>query len=82
MVVRHHFDVRTTLNLDDDVLEQVKQYADSRSVALGRAASDLIRRGLAAPIQTKMVNGFPVVVLPPNSPRVDSGLVERLKDEL
>jgi negative regulator of replication initiation len=74
--------VRTTLNLDNDVLEQVKQYADSRSMALGRAASDLIRRGLAAPVQTRMVNGFPVIVLPPDSPPIDSDLVERLKDEL
>ena len=74
--------MRTTLNLDDDILEQVKQYADSRSVALGRAASDLIRRGLAAPIQTRIVNGLHVVVLPPNSPPVDSELVYRLEDEL
>lgn len=74
--------MRTTLNLDDDVLEKVKEYADSRSVALGRAASDLIRQGLAAPIQTRIVNGLHVLVLPPNSPPVDLELVRRLEDEL
>lgn len=73
--------MRTTINLDDDVLEQVKQYANSRSVALGRAASDLIRRGLNSPIQTKTVNGIQVVVLPDGSPAVDSARVKTLLEE-
>ena len=73
--------MRTTINLDDDILEQVKQYADSRSVALGRAASDLIRRGLSSPVQTKLVNGIQVVVLPEGSPKVDSTRVKALLEE-
>jgi len=73
--------MRTTINLDDDVFEQVKQYASSRSVALGRAASDLIRRGLNSPIQTKAVNGIQVVVLPEGSPTVDSSRVKSLLEE-
>jgi hypothetical protein len=75
--------MRTTLNLDDDVLELLKVYAESRSVALGRAASELVRRGLAAPVQTRMVNGFHVVVLPANSPQVTSEKVKQfLEDEI
>jgi hypothetical protein len=73
--------MRTTLNLDDDVLELLKDYADRRSVALGRAASELVRRGLAAPVQTRMVNGFHVVVLPANSPRVTSEKVKQLLED-
>jgi hypothetical protein len=73
--------MRTTLNLDDDVLELLKEYAESRSVALGRAASELVRRGLAAPVQTRMVNGFHVVVLPANSPRVTSEKVKQLLED-
>jgi negative regulator of replication initiation len=73
--------MRTTINLDDDVLEQVKQYADSRSLALGRAASDLIRRGLNAPLQTQVVNGFHVVVLPEGSPSLTTERVKTLLDE-
>ena len=73
--------MRTTLNLDDDVVELLKDYAESRSVALGRAASELVRRGLAAPVQTRMVNGFHAVVLPANSPKVTSEKVKELLEE-
>ena len=73
--------MRTTLNLDDDVLSQVKQYADSRAVALGRAVSELIRRGLNTPVQTQVVNGIHVVVLPENSAPVDTEHVKRLLED-
>ena len=73
--------MRTTLNLDDDVAEIIRVYAESRAVALGRAASDLIRRGLAVPLETKVVNGFHVAVLPNNSHKVTSENVKRLLDE-
>jgi len=73
--------MRTTLNLDDDVLELLKDYADRRSVALGKAASDLVRRGLTAPVQTRMINGFHVVVLPANSPKVTSEKVKQLLED-
>lgn len=75
--------MRTTLNLDDDVVELLKDYAETRSVPLGRAASELVRRGLAAPVQTRIVNGFHAVVLPANSPKVSSEKVkELLEDEV
>lgn len=74
----HHCYVRITLDLDDDLLDEVKQYADRRSVALGKAASDLIRRGLNSSLQTKTVNGLQVVVLPENTPKIDSARVKSL----
>ena len=75
--------MRTTINLEDDVLRDVKKYADSRSVALGKAVSDLVRRGLNTPVPTKVVNGFHVVVLPESSPAIESGRVKTLlEDEL
>ncbi len=73
--------MRTTLNLDDDVLEVLKQYAENRSIALGKAASDLLRRGLAAPVQTQIVHGFNTVVLPEDSPKVTSETVQRLLED-
>jgi len=73
--------MRTTLNLDDDVVELLKDYAENRSVALGKAASELVRRGFAAPVQTRMVNGFHTVVLPANSPRVTSEKVKHLLED-
>ncbi len=73
--------MRTTLNLDEDVMEQVKRYAYNRSVALGKAVSELVRRGLKAPLETKVVNGMHVVVLPPDSPKVDNTHVRRLLED-
>ena len=37
--------MRTTLNMSEDALEQVKELAATRSVSLGEAASLLILRG-------------------------------------
>jgi hypothetical protein len=73
--------MRTTINFDDDVLEVLKEYAENRSIALGKAASELVRRGLTAPVQTRMVNGFHAVVLPPGSPKVTSEKVKRLLED-
>jgi negative regulator of replication initiation len=52
--------MRTTLTIDDDVLEQVKEYAESRKMSVGKAASDLIRRGISRPAPTHMENGLRV----------------------
>jgi len=73
--------MRTTLSLDDEVFDLASKYARTRSIGLGKAVSELVRKGLAAPIQTEVVNGFHVVVLPPGSPKVTSDDVKRLLDE-
>lgn len=67
--------------MDDDVFEEVKKYAKSRDVAVGKAVSELVRRGLHAPLRTRVVNGFHVVDLPPDSPQVSSEDVKRLLEE-
>lgn len=74
--------MRTTLSLDDDVFREAKVYAEGRDIALGKAVSELVRRGLQAPLQTRVVNGFHVVELPPNSPPVSSEDVRKLQEEL
>jgi len=73
--------MRTTLNLEDDVLEDVKRYAEGRDLPLGKAVSDLVRRGLNAPVETRMVNGFCAVVLPEGTPKVTSEHVRRLLED-
>ena len=74
--------MRITLSLDDDVLLEVKAYARSRDVALSKAVSDLVRRGLNAPLRTRIVNGFHVVELPPGSAPVSAEEVKNLQDDL
>jgi len=74
--------MRTTLSLDDDVAGVVRRYAESRSLPLGKAVSELVRRGLNAPLATKVVNGIHVVVLPPDSPEVTTERIKELENEL
>lgn len=59
-----------TINLDDDALKYVDQFAQERPISRGRAASELIRRGYNRPLVTHMVNGLHVVTVPPGSPKV------------
>ncbi len=43
------FDVmRTTLTLDNDVLDAARRLSEARGVSIGEVVSDLARRGLAA----------------------------------
>jgi|ERR1700722_3348708 len=74
--------MRTTLNLDDDVLEMVRQYSEARSVALGKAASELVRKGFTTPTPTRIVNGLVVFDLPPDSPPITSERVKQLQSEM
>jgi hypothetical protein len=78
----HHLNImRTTLTLDDDIIESVKTFAESRDLSLGRAVSELVRRGLRAPMRFSLKNGVPVVELPPDSPVVTEDDVRRLRDD-
>ena len=74
--------MRTTLSLDDDLISQVKTYAESRDITAGKAVSEGVRRGLHAPIQTRLVNGFHVIEPPPGSPPVTIGHICKLEREL
>ncbi len=75
--------MRTTLNLDDDALEMVRQYSEVRSVALGKAASELVRKGFSTPTPTRMVNGLLVFDVPADDPAITNERVkELLEDEL
>jgi hypothetical protein len=73
--------MRTTLSLDDDVFQLARGYAESRSLALGKAVSELVRKGLRAPTPTRMVNGLLVFDVPPD-PRITSKRIKDLESEL
>ena len=42
--------MRTTLDIDADVLDTARAIAGASGESLGRVVSDLVRRGLAAPM--------------------------------
>ena len=74
--------MRTTLNIDDETLELARVYADSRSLSLCKAVSELLRKGLAGPARFKVVNGVAVFDVPPDSPRITTERVKKLESEL
>jgi hypothetical protein len=73
--------MRTTLNLDEDVLRAAKSYAQTRSMALGEAVSLLVRRGLTVPCPTRKVNGLLVFDPPADSAMVTAARVRELEEE-
>jgi hypothetical protein len=73
--------MRTTIAIDDDVLLQVKSYARTRSVSLGKGASELIRRGLQAERPTRQQGGLMIFHLAEDSPKVTTAHVRLLEGE-
>ena len=78
----HHWVMRTTLAIDDDVLDELKRYSSARRIPLGRAVTHLVKRALQAEQPTKKVNGLLVFDLPPDSPVVTSSHIKNLESEL
>jgi hypothetical protein len=50
--------MRTTIDIRDDVLEKVKEYAAARSISKGTAVSEVLERGFNAEVPTKWENGL------------------------
>lgn len=74
--------MRTTISLDDDVFPLVRRYAEARALGLGKAVSELVRKGLTAPARTRTVNGVQVFDVPADGPRISSERVKELESEL
>jgi hypothetical protein len=74
--------VRTTLTLDDDILQAAREIAASRGVTVGEVLSDLARQALRPRGSGQSRNGVPLL---PRRPRTDTKptmeLVNRLRDE-
>lgn len=74
--------MRTTLEIDDDVLQAAKEVADSRGVTAGKALSDLARIGLAPRRTGRVRNGVPLLPRrPAGAPRPTMKLVNDLRDD-
>lgn len=73
--------MRTTLELDDDLLRAARRLAKEQGVALRRVISDLAWRSLAALPPPKYRNGIRLLVPKPGARRADMEFVNRLRDE-
>ena len=74
--------MRTTLELDDDLVLVAKHLAQKRGITMGRVISELARKALEPGAAPKMRNGVPLFTPKANTPKPHLALVNRLRDEL
>ena len=72
--------MRTTLDIDDDVVASARELAAGERKSLGAVISDLARRGLT-PARVEAEDGLPVIRVPAGTPAITSEMVRRALDE-
>lgn len=75
--------MRTTLDLDEDILHAAKEIAAARGTTAGKVLSELARKALTPSRAARVRNGVPLLPRrPAGAPRPTMGLVNRLRDEV
>lgn len=74
--------MRTTLDLDEDVLQAAKELADTYGITAGKMLSNLARKGLTPTGPTpKVRNGVPLLPRRPGGRIMTMKLVNELRDD-
>jgi hypothetical protein len=74
--------MRTTLDIEDELLLMVKEIARQRGTTAGSVVSSLLRESLQPKsFKVEYRDGVPLLPRRPNGPVVTSELVNRLRDE-
>lgn len=74
--------MRTTLDIEDDLLLTIKQIAQQQGTTAGSVVSSLLRESLQPKsFKVEYRDGVPLLPRRPNGPIVTSELVNRLRDE-
>jgi hypothetical protein len=73
--------MRTTLTIDDDVLEAARAMADRQRVSIGEVVSELARQSLQRPTGFSEHNGVPLLPVRNPKARVTLDVVNQLRDE-
>ena len=73
--------MRTTLTLDDDVLDAARRIAEIKRVPIGTIISDLARRSLTPPSAPKKRNGILLFPVHPKASPVTPEIVKELLEE-
>jgi len=75
--------MRTTLDIDDDVLDAAKERARRERKTAGQVVSELLRRALTLPEQPRTVNEPPALYgfrpFPPGDVVVTNALIDELR---
>jgi len=74
--------MRTTFDIDEDVLQAAKELAAAYGVTAGKMLSNLARKGLEPRSQATTRNGVPLLPRrPPTAPRLTMAFVNQLRDD-
>lgn len=74
--------VRTTLDIDEDVLQAAKELAEARGSTAGKVLSELARKALAPTRRVHLRNGVPLLTpRPRGAPMPTLKQVNALRDE-
>ena len=73
--------MRTTLDLDDDLLVAAKQLARERRQTAGQVISDLVRLALEPKKPLRFRNGVPLLPFKSGTKRATMELVNKLRDD-
>jgi hypothetical protein len=72
--------MRTTLDLDDDVVAAARELATDARRSLGSVISELARRGLA-PARVDAEGDMPVIRVPADAPPITPQMVRRALED-
>ena len=72
--------MRTTLNIDDDLLGAAKAMARAKAVSVGEIVSELIRKGLAQRRHENERNGLPLFTVHEEAHPITINEVKKLED--
>jgi len=72
--------MRTTVDIDEDVLEEAKEVARVRRMSVGKVLSDMWRRSRKNTAKFEVVDGIPVLPWRGGAPVVTLEMVNELRD--
>ena len=74
--------MRTTLDIDADLLQAAKELAAVHKKTVGQMVSELIRKGLERPAPAARVrNGIPLLTPRPGMPPITMAMVNAWRDD-
>jgi hypothetical protein len=73
--------MRTTLEIDDDLVQVARQLAQQRKTTMGQVVSQLVRKALEPKGAPRMRNGVLLFDVKPGARKPSMALVDRLRDE-
>jgi hypothetical protein len=73
--------MRTTLDIDEDILHAAREIARQRGETIGKVLSELARKSLTKQVSGPTRNGLPLFPVQPKAGIVTLELVNQLRDE-